>query len=216
MAMHFSGRLVQLARSAMERFTVGVAKTVRGGAMRSSSHRISSLDSSSSGTQSMTRSASRTASSMVETKSTAGQRLRTEVSLADRFAGVVRDWRASRPQAARESRRGPRRSASQRPSGPAPMMATVVTSIARTYLAARACGHFLGAGAAPGAGARPPWRALRGEGGDGRQHAAQGHGDIVNVVHQADGFSGKRHGFLKCSVLIVGRGGLARNREDGR
>jgi hypothetical protein len=31
MAMHFSGRLVQLARSAMEKFVVGVAMTVRGG-----------------------------------------------------------------------------------------------------------------------------------------------------------------------------------------
>src|ERR1035441_2653488 len=48
----------------MERRVVGVAKTARGGAMRSSSQRISSLDSSSSGTQSMTRSALRTASSM--------------------------------------------------------------------------------------------------------------------------------------------------------
>ena len=88
MAMHFSGRLVQLARSAMERFVVGVAMTVRGGAMRSTSQRISSLDSSSSGTQSMARSASRTASSMVETKSTAGSACGLS-SLPDGFPRMV-------------------------------------------------------------------------------------------------------------------------------
>jgi hypothetical protein len=36
---------------------------------------------------------------------------------------------------------------------------------------------------------------LGGEGGDGGQDTTQGHGNVVNVVHQANGFSGERHGF---------------------
>ena len=32
-----------------------------------------------------------------------------------------------------------------------------------------------------------------GEGGDGGEDAAQGNGDVVDVVHEADGFTGKGH-----------------------
>ena len=47
---------------------------------------------------------------------------------------------------------------------------------------------------------------LGGEGGDGGQDAAQRHGYVVNVVHQANGFSRERHGFPRgASVFIVGR-----------
>lgn len=66
----FSGLYVQFAKSEIDSLVVGVARTVRGGAMRSRSHRISSFDSSSSGTQSMARSAVRTASSIVDEKTT--------------------------------------------------------------------------------------------------------------------------------------------------
>ena len=147
MAMHFSGRLVQLARSAIDKLVVGVAMTVRGGAMRSSSQRISSFDSSSSGTQSMARSASRTASSMVETKATAGSASglsswRIDSRAWCRFAGITSSSSTRKPARAAPS-------ASQRPSGPAPMMATVVTEFWSRpgLLGGQGRGHFLGAGA---------------------------------------------------------------------
>jgi hypothetical protein len=125
MATHFSGRYVQLARSAMDKRVVGVARTVRGGAIRSSNHRISSLDSSSSGTQSITKSAWRTASSMVETNATigsaSGPSCRRSVSCAwRRLAGITSSSSTEKPAQAAER-------ASRRPNGPAPMMATVVS-----------------------------------------------------------------------------------------
>jgi glycogen synthase len=40
-----------------------------------------------------------------------------------------------------------------------------------------------------------PGALLGGEGGDGGQNTAQGYGYVAPVVHQANGFSGERHGF---------------------
>ena len=47
--------------------------------------------------------------------------------------------------------------------------------------------------------------------GDGCEDAAEGDGDIVNVVHEADGFSGERHGRLVLVRLAVRNGLCPRN-----
>ena len=43
---------------------------------------------------------------------------------------------------------------------------------------------------------------LDGERGDGGQHPAQGYGNVVNVIHQANGFSGERHGFPRGGLPV--------------
>src|ERR1035437_10040195 len=178
----------------MERRIVGVARTVRGGAMRSRSHRISSLDSNSSGTQSIARSASRTASSMVETKVTFGTApavwrkasgpscWRSNSWAWWRLAGITSSSRTGKP--ARAAAR-----ASQRPSGPAPIMATVSDNLGG--LCGQGLGDVFGVGAGVEQVLGDAGALLGGEHGDGGQHPAQGYGNVVNVVHPADGFSGE-------------------------
>jgi hypothetical protein len=56
-------------------------------------------------------------------------------------------------------------------------------------------GHVLGVGLGVEQVLGDAGALLGGEGGDGGQNAAQGDGNVVNVVHQANGFSGERHGF---------------------
>src|ERR1039458_3371851 len=169
----------------MERRVVGVAKTVWGGAMRSRSQRISSLDSSSSGTQSMARSASRTASSMVETKVTLGTapavlRKASGPSTARRASWAW--WRLAGITSSRRTRKPARAaaSASQRPSGPAPMMATVVKAI---LFGSQRLGHVfhIGFGLAQVFG--DAGTLFRGERRDKGQHPAQGYSNVIDVVH---------------------------------
>src|ERR1035437_8948486 len=193
----------------MESRVVGVAKTVRGRAMRSRSQRISSLGSSSSGTQSMARSASRTASSMVVTRATPGltpwpagpSSWRRNSWAWCRLAGITSSSCTRKPARAALK-------ASQRPSGPAPMMATVSGKRDRLYgqnlgdllgarLAGQGLGHIVGAGTGLQQVLRDAEALLVRKRRDGGQHPAQGHGNVVNVVHQANGFSGERHGFLE-------------------
>ena len=60
-------------------------------------------------------------------------------------------------------------------------------------LGGQGVGHFLGAGMRLEEVIGDPGALLGGKGGDGGQHPAQGDGNVVNVIHQANGFSGKRH-----------------------
>jgi hypothetical protein len=54
--------------------------------------------------------------------------------------------------------------------------------------------YVLGVGAGMEQVLRNAKALLIGKGGDGGQYPAQGNGNIINVVHQADGFSGQWHG----------------------
>src|SRR5580698_3464999 len=91
------------------------------------------------------------------------------------------------------------RSASERPSGPAPMMAMVGLGCngmerGAGLLCGEGFGHVGGVGAGLLQVLGDPGALLGGKGAGSGKNAAQGNGDVVNIVHQANGFSGKRHG----------------------
>jgi len=107
--------------------------------------------------------------------------------------------------------------ASQRPSGPAPMMATVsdngcgdggegLGNILGAGLGGERFGDIVGVGAGVEQMFGDAGALLGGERGDGGQHTAQGDGDVVNIVHQADGFSGEWHGFPRWDFRLYCRG----------
>jgi len=73
------------------------------------------------------------------------------------------------------------------------MMAIVVNCVAILLDAEGLC-NFLGAGACLEKMLGNLGALLCGESGDGSKNPAQGYGDVVNVVHQANSFSGERHG----------------------
>src|SRR6516225_7921170 len=100
-----------------------------------------------------------------------------------RVAGITSSSKTRKPARAAAS-------ASQRPSGPAPIMAIVCKRVLFRQSLGDVVYAWLGALQVV-ADARA---LLGGECRNESQHPAQGYGDIVNVVHHADGLSGKRHG----------------------
>jgi len=66
--------------------------------------------------------------------------------------------------------------------------------IAESLLNGEGLGNVFGVGAGLDEVLGDTGAFIGGEGGDGGEDAAEGNGDVVDVVHEADGFSGEGHG----------------------